>query len=81
MKLFTLKQTQSQVYLDILAVIYLLSRHRLEFQREVVTHIELTAPEVNVIEEEISLNGTDMNTAHWPEYFCGLFVSKEKEIK
>lgn len=79
MKLFTLKPKQSQAYLDMLSVVRLLSRHRLEFQREVVTHIELTVPEVNVIEQEIRLNGIDMQTVHWPEYFCGLIVSKETE--
>lgn len=81
MKLFTLKQKSSQGYLDILAAVRLLSRKRLEFQREIVTHVELTSPEVNIIEQEILSNGKDMQTAHWPEYFCGLFVSKEKEIK
>lgn len=79
MRLFTLKQKSSQAYLDVLAVVRLLSRHRLEFQREAVTYIELTVSEVSVIEQEIQLNGKDSHTAHWPEYFCGLIVNKETE--
>lgn len=79
MKLFALHKSQSEVYLDILSVIRLLVQHRLIYQREVVTHLELTKEEFAVIQQNILDHGNDQFTHNWPEYFCGLIVSKAED--
>lgn len=77
MKLFSTKAMNTKEYLKIVSQIELVVHNRMFFKNETITNIELTEYEFRLIQSNIESIGVDSRTVNWPEYFCGLIVSKE----